>query len=72
MLDLELIPILWLILVLLFFLLGRALVLWYFRINHAVDALESIAASLECMPAVQEMRRQREQQSQPQRRRVAP
>jgi hypothetical protein len=37
-------------------LLLRPLLLWYLRIGHAVDALESIAESLEQMPAAKEYR----------------
>lgn len=37
-------------------LLLRPLLLWYFRIGQAVDALESIAESLEQMPAAKEYR----------------
>lgn len=36
---------------------SREVWLWYFQIRRAVRALESIAESLECMPAVQDMRR---------------
>jgi hypothetical protein len=33
-------------------LLIRPLILWYFRVNRMVRALESIDASLKCLPAV--------------------
>lgn len=38
----------------LFFLAARRVMLWYFRIDRAVDALEDIAASLRAMPAVRD------------------
>lgn len=37
-------------------LLLRPIVLWYFRIHDLVDALESIAESLEQLPAAKEYR----------------
>lgn len=49
-----LIPILLIQVVLLLVL--RPILLWYFRIGQAVDALESIAESLEQMPAAKEYR----------------
>lgn len=39
--------ILWILGIFLFFLLVRAIVLWYWRVNHAVDALKLIAANLD-------------------------
>jgi hypothetical protein len=33
-------------------LVGRAITLWYFRINHAIALLEDIAESLRTLPAV--------------------
>lgn len=38
------------------FLLFRAYVLWYFKINRAVALLESIDRSLQQLPAVREAR----------------
>jgi hypothetical protein len=38
------------------FLLLRPIVIWYFKIGRAVEALESIAESLEQMPAAKEYR----------------
>jgi hypothetical protein len=40
----------WLVLML----LGRKFVWWYFGIGRAVRALESIDASLKCLPAVRD------------------
>ncbi len=39
-----------------FFLLIREFWLWYFRINQAIRLLESIDASLKCLPAVSNAR----------------
>jgi hypothetical protein len=36
---------------------ARWIFLWYFRIDRAVAALEDIAASLRCMPAVQDQQK---------------
>jgi hypothetical protein len=48
-------------------LLLRPLILWYFRIPRMLRALESIDASLKCLPAVKNQR----QMNQSQQRRVA-
>jgi|GEM_PF-3619977 hypothetical protein len=36
--------------------LGREVVLWYWRVNDIVRLLESIDASLKCLPAVEQRR----------------
>jgi hypothetical protein len=38
------------------FLIVRQLMLWYFRIDEALDLLASIDESLKCLPAVREAR----------------
>jgi hypothetical protein len=49
-------PFLVFVILLALMLLLRPIILWYWRIGQAVDALESIAESLEQMPAAKEYR----------------
>ena len=56
MLELLTIPLVSLLVGALLMLILRPLVLWYWKISRAVEALESIALSLEQMPVAKEYR----------------